>query len=119
MAQGQKTGGRKAGTPNKDTLVKELLVENLWDKVSGLVTSEGIDKCWLELNKMSGKDYVYGFLSLMEYFKPKLQRSTLSNDPDNPITPTLIVVPTGAQLPLATTETQIDGDKDPRYATTS
>jgi len=70
-------GGRPKGAKNKLTLAKEVLNNNLWDKIGEKITGEGIDKCWRELNTLDGKDYVYSFLALMEYFKPKLSRTTL------------------------------------------
>jgi hypothetical protein len=114
---GNKTGGRVKGSVNKETVAKKLLQENLWDKVSGKMVGEGIDRCFHELNKLSGEKFVYAYMGLLEYFKPKLQRSTLSNDPDNPIVPPqLYIVPAGANIPLATSEAQIDGNKDPRFS---
>ena len=81
---GTKTGGKVVGSKNKVTLAKELLNNNLWDTVSGRVTNEGIEKCWNELSKLEGKDYVFAFMQFLEYFKPKLQRTTLEGG-DKPI----------------------------------
>lgn len=77
-------GGRKPGAKNKETIAKELLRSSLWDKVAGKMTEEGIEKCWTELMTLEGKDFVYAFNTLLEYFKPKLTRTTLEGG-DKPI----------------------------------
>lgn len=77
--------GKPKGAKNRETIVKEALMNNLWDQVSGKMTGEGIDRCFNEMQKLDGKDYVYAFLSMLEYFKPKLNRTTLSGDEDNPL----------------------------------
>lgn len=72
---GTKTGGRVKGSINKDTIAKQLVYNNLWDEVADKVTGEGIRKCWEEMNKLTGGDFVKAYLALAEYFKPKLSRS--------------------------------------------
>jgi len=81
---GIKSGGKVVGSKNKVTLTKELLHNNLWDEVSNRVTGEGINRCWDEMSKLKGKDYVMSFMQFLEYFKPKLQRTTLEGG-DKPI----------------------------------
>lgn len=72
---GTKTGGRVKGSINKDTVAKQLVYNSLWDEVADKVTNEGVQKCWAEMNKLSGGEYVKAFLAFSEYFKPKLSRS--------------------------------------------
>lgn len=74
---GNKAGGRSKGAKNKTTLAKELIQNNLWDEVSGWVTGEGVQKCKEEMMTLEGKDFVYSYMQFLEYFKPKLQRTTL------------------------------------------
>lgn len=74
---GIKSGGKVKGSKNKVTIAKEILHDSLWDKVSHKVTNEGIDRCWDEMSKLEGRDYVMSFMQFLEYFKPKLQRTTV------------------------------------------
>ncbi len=68
MAKGVKTGGRKAGTPNRATAkIKGLISDFLENK---------FDKFLKELNKLEGKDYVTSYLKMIEYVVPK-QRQKL------------------------------------------
>jgi hypothetical protein len=80
----QKKGGRQKGSINKETAVKQLIQQSLWDKVGDRLTNEGIDRAWQELSTLSGEKYLYGMLALMEYFKPKLSRATVEGG-DKPI----------------------------------
>lgn len=68
-----KYGGRQKGTPNKDTLVKVIMHKNMWEKISDFVIGNGLEKLQTELEKLKEKDYVYAFLNLLEYFKPRLK----------------------------------------------
>lgn len=70
------TAGKPKG-PNKRTLILNTFAET--------IVTEGTDRFNEELSKLKGKDYVYAFMNLMEYVKPKLQRVTMQGDPDNPI----------------------------------
>lgn len=72
----KRVGGRKKGSQNHKT--------KQWDTFSKYCVEGGLTKFETELNKLKGKDYVNAFLQLLEYHKPKLNRTTLSNDPDNP-----------------------------------
>lgn len=69
-----KAGGRIKGTPNKRTQQWELFIQ--------FSLEGGLKKFQEELNKLSGKDYVNAFLNLLEFHKPKLQRTTLDTDPE-------------------------------------
>lgn len=81
---GVKTGGRVKGSVNKQTAVKQLIQQSLWEKVGEKLTNEGIERAWSELSTLKGEKYLYGMLALMEYFKPKLNRTTLEGG-DKPI----------------------------------
>jgi len=39
----------------------------------------------VELEALSGRDYVIAYLSMLEYFKPKLGRVEIATQPDNKI----------------------------------
>lgn len=58
MANGYKTGGRKAGTPNKNTSLVRTMCNYLVDS--------GYEKFKTELNKLEGEKYVNCFLRLAE-----------------------------------------------------
>lgn len=79
--KGVKTGGRQKGSINKDTVVKNLVYNNLWDEVADKVTNEGVQKCWQEMSTLKGAEYVKAFLAFSEYFKPKLSRQEVKVDP--------------------------------------
>ncbi len=76
---GNSGGGRPKGVLNKKTAIAKRI---------GLHMSEG--KVWVEgegftkfieaLEELEGKDYVIGYLSLLEYFKPKKARQEEPSD---------------------------------------
>lgn len=72
----KKVGGRKKGTPNKKT--------EQWEKFSEYCLQGGLEKFEQELNKLEGKQYVDAFLTILEFHKPKLSRTTLEGG-ENPI----------------------------------
>jgi hypothetical protein len=63
MAQGQKTGGRKAGTPNKATA-------NIKARISTLI-DERFDSISGDLNELEPKERVTAYLKFLEYVLPK------------------------------------------------
>lgn len=67
----KKFGGRKKGIPNKKKKSDQ------WDYFSNYCIKGGLIRFRKELNKLKGKQYVDAFLTLLEYHKPKLQRSEL------------------------------------------
>ena len=78
---GNKTGGRKKGTPNKATLAAREAIANFVD--GNAERLEG----WLEAiaQEEGAKAAFQCFTSVLEYHVPKLARSELSGDPNNPI----------------------------------
>lgn len=74
-----KVGGRVAGSQNKETLAKKAIFNNLWDEMAEKVTGDGLAKCWAEMEQLTGKDYIHYYMAMLEYFKPKLQRSQVDN----------------------------------------
>lgn len=80
MAKGEKTGGRKKGTPNKSTsLAREAIadfVEGNVDRLNG----------WLdEIAADSPKQAFDCFMAVVEYNIPKLARTEHAGDKDQPI----------------------------------
>jgi hypothetical protein len=76
---------RPKGSKNKKTLLKEALGLKSWDQLKEFVESNGIEKCILEIQKLRGAAYVYAFLSLTEYVKPKLARTEVKVDPESEV----------------------------------
>lgn len=93
--QSGNTGGKPKG-PNKRTL--------LLNNFAQIIIEQGTDKFNEELAKLKGKDYVYAFMNLLEYVKPKLQRVTMETDPDNPLQHHLTVEIKHSPVPLNTKE---------------
>lgn len=60
-----KTGGRKAGTPNK---VTQSLKERIID-----ILNDNIDKFQKDIDSLSAKDRVSTFIGLMQFVLPKQQ----------------------------------------------
>ena len=77
MAQGVKTGGRIAGTPNK-------VSSDLKGRISALI-DEQFDTVAADLSELEPKDRVTAFLKFLEYIlpkqrEPKIDLSTLTDE---------------------------------------
>ena len=46
-----------------------------WEQFAEYCMQDGLEKFSIELNKLEKKEYVNAFLSLLDYFKPKLSRT--------------------------------------------
>lgn len=64
-----KKGGRTPGAKNKRTVVLDTFAKSICDG--------GMEKFQAEMNKLKGKEFVYAYLSVFEYVKPKLTRTTV------------------------------------------
>lgn len=76
---------KKPGTKHKTTLAKEAIGVKNWEDLKDFIDNKGVEKCIDELLKMKQGYYVSAFLSLCEFVKPKLQRTTIAGDKDEPI----------------------------------
>ncbi len=77
MANGQKTGGRQAGTPNK--LTKELravLKDLLYDELMHLQE---------HFKALSEKERVELLIKLLPFVMPRIEAITYDNDEPNPL----------------------------------
>lgn len=84
--KGQKPPVKKPkGAKNKRTILKEALGLKNWDQLKGFIESNGIEKCVKEIGKLRGASYVYAFIALTEFVKPKLNRTEVTGDPDKPV----------------------------------
>lgn len=93
------------GKKHKRTLVKESVGIDNWDQLAEWVKTKGIKKAVSELEKLKGKDYFYAYEALLEYVKPKLSRTTLVGDKDNPVEHKVVHV--HSSVPIATSEDEI------------
>ena len=77
---GERPTGRAKGTRNKTTLLKESIGLNSWEQLEDYLNTEGVSKLIQALECLEGVNYVKAYVSLMEYFKPKLSRHGHSID---------------------------------------
>lgn len=70
---------------NKKTLIKKAIGLDGWDKFKSYVEKKGAEKLLTEMNKLKGRDYVVAYSQLLEFVKPKLNRTTLEGNPEKPI----------------------------------
>jgi len=64
--------GRPKGAKDKKTLQ--------WEKFSEWFMGRGMERLEEEMGKLKGKDYVLTVKDLLEYFKPKLARTSTEID---------------------------------------
>lgn len=78
MANGVKTGGRTKGTPNKSTAeVREAIAA---------FASANVDQMGIWLNEIESPEKKLDlFLRAIEYHIPKLARTEVAGDSDNPL----------------------------------
>lgn len=77
---------KKKGTKRKATLLKEAFGVKTWAELQQFVETKGLEKLTFKMNRLKPKDYAIVFLSLCEFVKPKLQRTTIEGgDPDKPV----------------------------------
>lgn len=80
MAKGKKTGGRKAGTPNKTTAFsKSVIQEILTDYTSSNLFKE-------DMKKLNAKDRLDIMVKLMAFTTPKPQSVDMSITSNKPKT---------------------------------
>ena len=68
--------GKPKGAKNESTLIKEKVGLSTWETMGEWLLNEGLDRYKIEMEKLKGKDYIFFFITLVEYFKPKLNRTT-------------------------------------------
>lgn len=70
--------GRKKGSKSEKTKQWEVLGES--------IMNEHTERFNEELNKLQGKDFIQAYTQVLEYFKPKLQRTELKGELENKTT---------------------------------
>ena len=74
MAQFTKgKSGNITGKPRGVKSKKTLLIESF----AKTIVEGGMEKFQTELNKLRGEEYIHAYLTLLEYVKPKLQRTDM------------------------------------------
>lgn len=73
------------GTKNKLTVLKESFGVKNWTQLQDFVEKKGLQKLIKEMETLSGHSYSSIYLQLCEFIKPKLQRTTITGDPESPI----------------------------------
>jgi hypothetical protein len=68
--------GNLKGKPKGVKSSKSLILESFTEAI----VEGGIEKFQIELNKLTGKDYVSTYLALLEYVKPKLARQEIKQE---------------------------------------
>lgn len=72
---GEKTGGRKKGSLNQRTILKKSIGLKNWKDLAGWIEGPGIRKYISEMNGLKGAAFTVAFHGIVEYVKPKLQRT--------------------------------------------
>lgn len=75
----------KGSAKRTSTKIKEAIGLDGWENLCSYIKTEGSSKLQEEMSKLKGKDYITAFSSLVEYVKPKLQRTTVAGDPESPL----------------------------------
>lgn len=70
---------KKARREGKRQLAQRLSIDT-WANLVDLIEGKGLQRCIHELNKLKGSQYVYAYLALTEYVKPKMQRKVIVNE---------------------------------------
>lgn len=70
--KGNKFAGSRKGIPNKRT--------QQWETFAEYCMQGGLKKFQTELSKLAGEKYVYAFMNLLEFHKPKLTRTELKGE---------------------------------------
>lgn len=68
--------GKQDGTKAVKTLLKEKVGLTTWETMGDWLLNEGLDRYKAEMLTLKGKDFIFAHNTLVEYFKPKLNRTT-------------------------------------------
>ena len=65
------------GAKDNKTILKEKVGLSTWETMGDWLLNEGLDRYKEEMEKLKGKDFIFAHNTLVEYFKPKLNRSSI------------------------------------------
>lgn len=68
--------GKPKGAKHEKTLLKEKVGLTTWETMGDWLLNEGLDRYKAEMLTLKGKDFIFAHNTLVEYFKPKLNRTT-------------------------------------------
>lgn len=74
-----------SGNPNGKVPGTVTQKTKTWTTFADYCMNGGLEKFKKEFEGLKGKQFVDAFLTLLEYHKPKLQRTTVVGDEQNPI----------------------------------
>lgn len=83
--KGNKLAGSRKGKKNKRT--------EQWELFSKYMMGAGLERFQQELDKLKEEKFVHAMISMMEFFKPRLARTELTDKDGKPLFP----VPTEGQ----------------------
>jgi hypothetical protein len=92
--------GNPLGKPKGVVSHKRLVLENFVN----IIVEEGTERFNQELNSLEGKDFVQSYLTLLEYARPKLARTTLEGDANNPIQAKIVFEEIRTYAPIGKTD---------------
>lgn len=78
--KGHKLSGSRKGKKNVKT--------QQWETFSKYMMEGGLSRFQTELDKLQGKPFVDSMISLLEFFKPRLARTELTDKDGAPLFPT-------------------------------
>jgi len=73
----KKTGGKQKGAKDKKTIA--------WENIGSYLINEGANRAKEIMMNSNDRQFMFYFETLLEYFKPKLARTELTGDKENPI----------------------------------
>lgn len=90
---GERPTGRRPGSKNKRTILREAIGLTTWEQIETFLTTEGAEKLIESMRELKPGQYVYAYTGLLEYFRPKLSRQQLTtidkNQEEEPIQVTM------------------------------
>ena len=73
------------GAKHTTTKVKEAIGVNNWQELGQWMETHGLQKYIDNMANMKPKEYAIAYSTLLEYIKPKLNRTTLVGDKESPL----------------------------------
>jgi hypothetical protein len=74
---GKGNKGKIVGAKHKQTIIKEKMGLDSWQKMTDYMVTDGLNKYIYELGNLKGKDYIVCYEMLLKYVRPSLQKSQI------------------------------------------
>lgn len=78
--------GAQKGYKKKSTKLKEAIGLSGWQRLQDYLLNEGADKLVDSLQQLSPKDFVIAYNALGDFVKPRISRTTVLGDKNEPLT---------------------------------